>query len=200
MTDSSDARQTYEQWVADWSTDLYRLAYRLCGQAEVAEDLLQETFYHAWRSMHTLKEPERARAWLFQILRYRWSHYVRSEVRRPNGGPTLEAVAEPSDANVEGPLEKMARQDSLQQALDALEERYRVPLLMVFIEGLTCREAAAELEIPLGTVLSRIHRARKFLRTQLGDDESAQRGESDEPVDKEKGPVSDDQPRLRLGR
>lgn len=197
MADDDEVRQRYQRWVGDWSSELYGLAYRLCGQAEVAEDLLQETFYHAWRSMHTLKQPDRARAWLFQILRYRWSHYVRSEARRPNGGPALDAVSEPVDPEPSAPLEKMARQESMQLALNELEERYRLPLLMVFVEGLTCREAAAELDIPLGTVLSRIHRARKYLRGRLGDPPT--RGADDEANAQSPLPMAQSKPRLRLG-
>ena len=60
-----------------------------------------------------------------------------------------------------------AEQDFLQEALDALDERFRTPLLMVFVQGLTCRETAEHLDLPLGTVLSRIHRARKQLRRAL---------------------------------
>ena len=59
----------------------------------------------------------------------------------------------------------------MQAALAELDERYRVALLLVFVEGLTCREAADELGVPLGTVLSRIHRARKAMREALGDDD-----------------------------
>ncbi|MEX2670729.1 MAG: RNA polymerase sigma factor [Phycisphaeraceae bacterium] len=196
MADNGDARQKYERWVTCFSGELYRLAYRLCGQAEVAEDLLQETFYHAWRSMASLKDEGRARAWLFQILRFRWSHYVRSETRRPSRGPALDSVMEPADPDPTEPLTNMAREESMQLALDALEERYRLPLLMVFVEGMTCREAAGELEIPLGTVLSRIHRARKVLRQQLGDGENAAA-----PQSKKKRPLikSQDLPQLRLG-
>lgn len=200
MAEKADARETYQQWVDAWSAELYRLAYRLCGQAEVAEDLLQETFYHAWRSMDSLKQPERARAWLFQILRFRWSHYVRSETRRPRQGGALEAIAEPADPDAAGPLEVMARQEMMQLVLDELEERYRLPLVMVFVEGMTCREAAEELAVPLGTVLSRIHRARKFLRKRLGDEEhplSTTAREQEQEAGTRDGAQS--QPRLRLG-
>lgn len=197
MADDGEVRQRYQRWVADWSRELYGLAYRLCGQAEVAEDLVQETFYHAWRSVDTLKQPDRARAWLFQILRYRWSHYVRAEGRRPHRGPALDAISEPVDPEPSAPLERMARRESMQLTLNELEERYRLPLLMVFVEGLTCREAAAELEIPLGTVLSRIHRARKFLRERL--DYPPARAAGDEADKPSALPMAQSQPRLRLG-
>lgn len=163
-------RQAYERWVDEWSGDLYRFAHRLCGRADTAEDLVQETFYHAWRSMHSLRDGGRARAWLFQILRHRWSHYVRSETRRPKLNAPLESVGERPDGRRFEPLGDMARAEALQNALDGLEERYRLPLLMVFMEGITCREAAERLNVPLGTVLSRIHRGRRSLRRALGSD------------------------------
>lgn len=184
MSSDSNARRQYESWVEVWSTDLYRFAYRLCGQADVAEDLVQETFYHAWRSMGSLKDPDRARPWLFQILRYRWSHHVRADTRRPNLNTPLESAPERPNERPFTPLADMARRESLQRALDALDERYRLPTLMVLMQGMTCREAAEELDVPLGTVLSRIHRARKVLRQHLDDDEG-QREQTDGPQEQE---------------
>ena len=94
---------------------MYRFAYRLAGQADVAEDLVQETYYHAWRSIGSLRDENRARAWLFQILRYRYSHYVRSDTRRPKLTTPLEAAPEPQDQRSVGPLETMVRRESLQR-------------------------------------------------------------------------------------
>jgi len=180
----------YAEWVDRWSTDLYRFAHRLCGRADLAEDLVQETFYHAWRSMHTLRETDRARAWLYQILRHRWSHYVRGESRRPNATAPLDAVAERADDGPHDPLEQMVRHETLQLALNELDERYRMPLLLVFLEGRTCKEAAAALDVPLGTVLSRIHRARKHLRTVFDTMEHPNEGSN---------AAGDATPRLRFG-
>lgn len=162
-------RVKYEGWVDQWSTDLYRFAYRLCGQRDTAEDLVQEAFYHAWRSMHTLREECRARAWLFQILRHRYAHHVRYDVRRPNLRTSADVSADLADEDRVDPLGAMERSESLAIALERLDERYREPLLMVFMEGLTCKEASEAMGVPLGTVLSRIHRARKSLREQLGE-------------------------------
>jgi len=184
----SDKRQQYERWVEDHSSDLYRFAYRLSGRADLAEDLTQETFFHAWRSIHTLRDPDRARAWLFQILRHRWSHLVRHDARRPNITAPLHAVADRGDRAADNPLQRLADRDQLQHALDQLDERYRLPLLMVLAEGMTCREAAEQLDIPLGTVLSRIHRARATLQSCLSDDGREETHDS-----------TDDAPPLRFG-
>jgi len=158
-------RKVYETWVRDHAADLYRMAYRLCGEAETAEDLVQEMFYHAWKDMARLRETAKARAWLYQILRHRYAHWVRSRTRRL---PTASSDqgAERIDPNP-------------QRVLDELDDTLKAPLLMVFLEGMTCQEAAEVLDIPLGTVLSRIHRARQRLRPYFESPSVSSAGETD---------------------
>jgi RNA polymerase sigma-70 factor (ECF subfamily) len=169
--------------VRDYARELHAFAYRLCGNAADAEDLVQETFYHAWRSMHKLRESQKGRAWLFQILRYRCAHWRRDSGRRIQAKLSLDQVGQVSLSGLQIP-EALSLRESLQQGLDALEYRYKEPFLMVFLEGLSCRATAEALEIPLGTVLSRIHRARSFLRDRLGDLAAA--GPSEDRVSGEK--------------
>ena len=173
--------------------DMYRFAFRLCGDTDTADDLVQETFYHAWRSMGKLRHKEKARAWLFQILRYRYAHWVRERSRRPaivGSAMPLEDHAQTAAT----PFEVLAEREPLQMALDTLEDRFKLPLLMVFMEGSTCQEAAEYLDIPLGTVLSRIHRARRHLRRALGEHADSPAGD----VEKNgRGHVL--KPRFRLG-
>ncbi len=183
-------RDQYRQWVGDYARDLYRFAYRLSGRADLAEDLVQETFYHAWRGRSSLKDQAKARAWLYQILRYRYAHWARSTARRPRTGPIDERIADTPETQSRSPLERLAESEALQQALDALDERFRTVFLMVFSQGLSCQETADALGLPLGTVLSRIHRARKVLRSSLGAYDPDRR--SDEEDDGQS-------PRLKLG-
>ncbi len=171
-TDTSP-RARYERWVTDHSVELYRFALRMTGRGEIAEDLTQETFYHAWRSMKSLRDPSRARAWLFQILRYRYSHWLRDKGRQVKTTAPAEPIENRPGKDRASTLERMTRHESLQLALDDLDERFRTPFLMVFLEGLSCREAAERLGVPLGTVLSRIHRARQALRASLAQQERA---------------------------
>ncbi len=177
----------YEQWVRDFSADLYRMAYRLCGHASTAEDLVQETFYHAWKGAAALCDPERARPWLLRILRHRYAHMLRDQSRRIHTMACGEGLAGQAVDTEASPSDRLAERDALQVALDALDDNLKVPLLMVLQEGLTCREAADELDIPLGTVLSRIHRARQRLRGVLeyrsrsGGDSSERKTDEDEP-------------------
>ena len=77
MAEPQPRRELYEQWVRQFAPELYRFAYRLTGQREKAEDILQETFVEAWKSLDQQRDPARARAWLYQILRFRHAHLVR---------------------------------------------------------------------------------------------------------------------------
>ncbi len=158
-------RTLYETWVRGHAADLYRMAYRLCGEAEAAEDLVQETFYHAWKDMAKLRETAKARAWLYQILRHRYAHWVRGRTRRIPAASSDQG-AERLDPSPSA-LTRLSHQEQLQRVLDELDDTVKVPLLMVFLEGMTCQQAAESLDIPLGTVLSRIHRARQRLRPCL---------------------------------
>ena len=167
--DHSDPRYVqYEQWVRAHSAELYRFAYRLAGKRETAEDLLQETFTEAWRSLEKREAPDHPRAWLFQILRFRYAHLIRDtghHLRTAHAADTLDSQPAPEGIS---PLETLANQELLQNALDTLAPRIRETFLMVFLEGNTCRETAEALKIPLGTVLSRLDRARQLLRSALG--------------------------------
>ena len=160
-------RALYEEWVHSFGAELYRTAYRLCGDADTAEDLVQETFYHAWKGMSQLRDRHMGRAWLFQILRFRYAHLMRDRSRRirasASTGDLAEKIADPRPS----PIIRLADRDALQVALNKLDEDLKTPLLMVLLQGLTCRETAKSLNIPLGTVLSRIHRARQKLRSVI---------------------------------
>jgi RNA polymerase sigma-70 factor (ECF subfamily) len=167
MEQATERRETYERLVRSHAAELYRFAFRLCGHRETAEDLVQETYSEAWRSLVSLRDAEVGRAWLFQILRNRYSHWVRDSGRRLR--PTASIDQLNGELTRPGPdvLGKLANQELIQEALDALDDRYKEPFLMVFAAGLTCQQVADQLQMPLGTVLSRIHRARLFLRRFL---------------------------------
>jgi RNA polymerase sigma-70 factor, ECF subfamily len=161
----TDSRLLYEQWVSDFAPQLYRFAYRMVGNHQVAEDLVQETFVEAWRSIDTQRQPGKARAWLFQILRFRYAHYLRDRKARIATAPLHDNAAL---ARPEVPvMQALADREALQEALNQLAPEIRETFLLVFLQGYKCREAAAELHVPLGTVLSRLNRARLALRQTL---------------------------------
>ena len=167
MAQSDAHRRQYEDWVRAYAPELFRYAYRLAGNRQVAEDLTQETFVEAWRSVDKQTESGRARAWLFQILRYRYSHFLRDTRRHRQVRPLTEDPDSHPRNTDRPPLDRMADQDAIQTALDSLSPMIRQTFLMVFVEGLTCREAAQSLDIPLGTVLSRLDSGRRALRSAM---------------------------------
>lgn len=142
---------------------LYRYAYRLTGSAADAEDLTQETFGKAFARMSQLREPERAKAWLFRILRNLYLHKIRDEKRHRS--VPLDAVGDlPARAEDETPDIDPAK---LQLALDELDEGFRTPLILFYFEEFSYRDIAEQMELPIGTVMSRLARAKAYLRTKL---------------------------------
>jgi RNA polymerase sigma-70 factor, ECF subfamily len=132
---------------------LLRVARRLTLDPASAEDLAQETMLLAWRGFHGFQTGTNARAWLFRIL----FNAFHAAARKPP-----EVVSGWSAINA-GPQEAI----EIAEALDALPIEQRTVLLMCVVEGFTCREAAAVLEVPIGTVMSRLGRAREELRKSL---------------------------------
>ena len=167
MFRKDEKKKFYELLVRTHASDLYRFAFRLCGERETAQDLVQESYSEAWRSLDSLREMEKAKGWLFTILRYRYAHLQRDSGRRERKLAPLELADSTADSSSDDMLNKLAGQDNLQKALDSLHSRFKEPFLMVFLEGLSCAETARQLGVPLGTVLSRIHRARTMLRQAL---------------------------------
>jgi RNA polymerase sigma-70 factor (ECF subfamily) len=153
----------FNRMVVDHGPTLYRMAFRMVGDRHEAEDLIQETFRSAWKSRRLFRSGGGARAWLVSILRRR----VADHWRRPK--PPIVLAGERSievDSAGEDPLRDEFT-DEMQQALARLPEELRETLLLVVVAELTHQEAADLLEVPLGTVLSRVARARKRLREYL---------------------------------
>ncbi len=153
---------------------LYNAAHRMTGNEHDAEDLVQETYVEAFRHADQLRSLARARAWLFRILRNRFVSAARRRRARPelaviDGG--LEAAEEAAAAQHPPQLERgvigrLAR-PAILQALSRLPEEMRTALLLCDLEGFTYDEIAEITDCPLGTVRSRIARARAQLARQL---------------------------------
>ena len=153
----------FNRLVADHGATLYRMAYRLVGDRHEAEDIVQETYRSAWKSRALFEADRGERAWLAAILRRR----VADRWRRRKHPLILPGDAQPEIAQpAEDPL-KNEYTDEMQRALDQLPEELRETLLLVVVAELTHQQAADVLGIPLGTVLSRVSRARKRLRAFL---------------------------------
>jgi RNA polymerase sigma-70 factor (ECF subfamily) len=153
----------FNRMVADHGATMYRMAYRMVGDQHEAEDLVQDTFRSAWKSRRLFQPGGGERAWLASILRRR----VADHWRRPKP-PTVLAGERNVEVGSTGddPLREEFT-DEMQRALQRLPEDLRETLLLVVVAELTHQEAADLLEIPLGTVLSRVSRARRRLREYL---------------------------------
>lgn len=150
----------FDRLVADHGPALYRMAYRMMGDRHEAEDIVQETYRSAWTSRAGYQSGRSQRAWLAAILRRRVvDRWRRHTLPGPAGGDYTVDV----EVNGEDPLANDYT-DEMQHALNRLPMELRESLLLVVVAELTHQEVADLLEVPLGTVLSRVSRARERLR------------------------------------
>ena len=162
----------FDRYVLPEVAVLYRVALSLTGQPADAEDLVQDTLIRAYRAVDRF-DGAHPRAWLLTILRH--THINRSRRRRPflladgdGMGVVMERLAPSAPASDEV-LISTQFQVVVADALAALPEKHRAVLALVDIDGMTYQEAADALDIPRGTVMSRLHRARKKIRDGLDD-------------------------------
>jgi RNA polymerase sigma-70 factor (ECF subfamily) len=141
---------------------VYRYAYRLSGNAAEAEDLTQQTFLIAVRKVHQVREADRACSWLLAVVRSCFLKSLRKS--RPVAVGSLELEAAEVDQTPE--FDEVDR-ERLAAALGELPGDFRLVVLMFYFEELSYQEIASELEIPIGTVMSRLSRAKGHLRKRL---------------------------------
>tara|TARA_R110002095_G_scaffold140404_3_gene121971 strand:- start:680 stop:1201 length:522 start_codon:yes stop_codon:yes gene_type:complete len=139
---------------------LFRYAYRLSGDSADAEDLTQQTYLIAQKKLSQLRDMSFARAWLCTILRNLFLKNVSQKITPVSLDQTLDLVSE------ETVVPELTSQE-LQCALNDLPQDFRIPLLMFYFEEQSYKEISAELSIPLGTVMSRLARAKTFLQERF---------------------------------
>ena len=142
---------------------VYRYAYRLTGTVQDAEDLTQQVFLLAQQSVGQLREEERARGWLFAILRNAFLKTAQRNdpVAAASLGLNLDTFAAASEPD--GAVDSR----TLQTAIDELPPEFRLVVVMFYFEDCSDREISAKLDLPILTVMSRLARAKRHLRAKL---------------------------------
>lgn len=158
-----DKESRFTVLVEAFSADLYRYAYWLTGDKHTAEDLVQETFARAWRSLDGLRDERAAKAWLITTLRRENARrFARKSLERVH--LDVDTLATESD------FENSPEARALWRALHDLSNDYREPLLLQVVGGFSVEEIATEMELSPGAVTTRLFRARQKLRAVLSDD------------------------------
>jgi RNA polymerase sigma-70 factor (ECF subfamily) len=155
---------------------MYSAAYRLTRNASDAEDLVQETFLRAYRGFHQFEPGTNLKAWLYRILTNTFINSYRKKQREPQTisddeveewylySKMSEEGMEPSAESTV--LESLPDED-VQEALSSLPEQFRIAVLLADVEGFSYKEIAEITDVPIGTVMSRLHRGRKALEKRL---------------------------------
>lgn len=176
---ASADRQQFEQMVEEHLNGLFGAALRMTRNRTNAEDLLQETFLRAWRSFHTFRPGTNARAWLYRILMNAYIDNYRKATREPEVVDQddvdefyLYSKVQESDqyrraGNPEEAFLQTLMDADVKSALESLPETFRAVVMLADIDGFSYKEIAEILSIPIGTVMSRLHRGRKQLQVAL---------------------------------
>jgi RNA polymerase sigma-70 factor (ECF subfamily) len=176
--------QPFGDLLNDHGDALYGYCLHLARHEADAEDLLQETLMHAMRGRARLRDQQRVRPWLFSIATNAWRDRQRALRRRPTTVPldpeivdedfslfATIAIEDPFPYSDELHLDflRLFGDEDLQAVFGEISPVYRLPIILTTIHGFSCKESAAILAIPLGTLLSRLHRGRKQLERGLWD-------------------------------
>jgi RNA polymerase sigma-70 factor (ECF subfamily) len=172
-------QSTFAAQAMQYAPQLYSAALRMTRNSADAEDLVQETYLKAYRSFRTYEEGSNLRAWMYRILTNTFINTYRAKQRRPTEtdlddvedlylyrrlGSMETALASRS---AEDTMFELFTDDEVKAALEDLPENFRLPVLLADVEGFSYKEIAEMLEIPIGTVMSRLHRGRKAMQKAL---------------------------------
>ena len=158
----------FDALVRATSADLFRFAFWLCKNRALAQDLTQETYLRAWKSLDDLRDVAAAKAWLITILRREHARlYERKQVDLEN----IEEIAL-DDRDARTPAES-AEDALIRAAMAKLEPKYREPLLLQVLGGFSCEEIAKELKLSSAAVMTQLFRARAKLKAALSGEPEA---------------------------
>ena len=171
-----------EQFTSDamqYAPQLFSTALRMTRNRSDAEDLVQETYIKGWRSFHTFQEGTNLRAWLFRIMTNTYINKYNAK-KRKGTEVELDDVEElflykrlgsidqsQLSSSAEDQMLDLFTDDEVKNALESLPEDFRIPVLLSDVDGFAYKEIAEMLEIPIGTVMSRLHRGRKAMQKML---------------------------------
>jgi RNA polymerase sigma-70 factor, ECF subfamily len=168
---------TFERDAMEYAPQLYSAALRMTRNPADAEDVVQETYLKAYRGYGSFEEGTNLKAWLYRILTNTYINKYRRTQRRPNEVELGELqdlylykrLGEQSGASVSAESEAldMFVDEDIIEAIDSLPETFRLPVVYADVEGFSYKEIADILDIPIGTVMSRLHRGRKALQRKL---------------------------------
>ena len=173
---------TRDQFTSDamqYAPQLFSTALRMTRNRSDAEDLVQETYIKGWRSFHTFQEGTNLRAWLFRIMTNTYINKYNAQ-KRKGTEVELDDVEElflykrlgsidqsQLSSSAEDQMLELFTDDEVKNALESLPEDFRIPVLLSDVDGFSYKEIAEMLEIPIGTVMSRLHRGRKAMQKML---------------------------------
>lgn len=172
-------RETFSVDAMQYAPQLFSTALRMTRNRADAEDLMQETYTKAWRAFDSYQQGTNLRAWLFRILTNTYINKYNSQMRKPIE-TELDEVEElylfkrlgafdqsQLSQSAEDQMLEMFTDDEVKNAIEELPETFRIPLLMSDVEGFSYKEIAEILDVPIGTVMSRLHRGRKAMQKML---------------------------------
>lgn len=176
-----EVRAELEAEALGYIDSLYRTALRMTRNPADAEDLVQEAYLRAFRSLHQFKPGTNLRAWIFRIMTNAYINEYRKRSRRPTSSSLddleefylydhlIDSGVQPTSERPEDVvLDRLTAQDVI-DALDSLSDDFREVVLLADVEGFSYREIAEIMDIPVGTVMSRLYRARRRLQSTLFD-------------------------------
>lgn len=168
----ADKRESFEREALVHLDSLYRVALRLTSNAAEADDLVQETMLKAYRAWDQFQRGTNAKGWLLTILRHAFINEYRRRTRHPET-VDLDAIEpfsvfeELQDEDPQGTFFDRIVDDEVLRAIDELPEQFRETAVLSDVEGLSYEEIARVLDVPVGTVKSRLFRARRLLQQKL---------------------------------
>jgi RNA polymerase sigma-70 factor (ECF subfamily) len=178
MADTATAG-TFVDQTMEHQGALYSAAMRMTRNPADAEDLVQETYLKAFRSFHRFQQGTNLKAWLYRILTNTFINSYRARKRRPQETDIDDvedlylyrrlagAAASSAGRSAEDEVLDRFGDGDVKQALESLPEQFRITVLLVDVEGLSYKEIAEVLGVPIGTVMSRLHRGRRALQKAL---------------------------------